>query len=448
MAEYEDILGYHLEQAYRYRIDLGPADERAHQLAARAGKALANAGNRAVARDDHHAAAGLLRRALELVTQDSPERRQLRYQLAEEEFETSGFQETSDLFEEVLAEAKAAGDRRIEALATTRLAWLKNTLSTSFTVQAALDEAAEATRTLQELGDEEGVLRTSAVVGFLTFILGHADEALAIHRVRLERAIALGSIPGIRTAVQGITGSCYYGSTSVPQAIQEIERLQPLVAESPATMAEATRQRSALYAMAGRFDEARAAAEDVRARMEAVGSRFRLAGLAFWIGPMHMLAEEYEEAERVIRESIETFEGIGDKGFVSTLVCDLAEALLAQGRPDEAEELAERGRALGVEDDIVTQIEWRRVLAKTLAIRGELEEAERLAREAIEIGEPTDYISLRGDSWVRLAEVLRMAGRSDEAAGALRHALELYERKGNVVLAERARRELADLGGS
>ncbi len=37
IAEYEEILGYHLEQAYRYRTELGTADERTRALARRAG---------------------------------------------------------------------------------------------------------------------------------------------------------------------------------------------------------------------------------------------------------------------------------------------------------------------------------------------------------------------------------------------------------------------------
>ena len=32
-AEYEEILGYHLEQAYRYRAELGPVDEQGLALA-------------------------------------------------------------------------------------------------------------------------------------------------------------------------------------------------------------------------------------------------------------------------------------------------------------------------------------------------------------------------------------------------------------------------------
>ena len=44
-----------------------------------------------------------------------------------------------------------------------------------------------------------------------------------------------------------------------------------------------------------------------------------------------------------------------------------------------------------------------------------------------------------------LAEVLALAGKGDEAAGELRRAIGLFERKGNVVAKTKARRRLAEL---
>ena len=63
LVELDEILGYHLEQAARYKQELGQADP---TLAERAGERLAAAGRRALWRGDERAAAGLLERALEL----------------------------------------------------------------------------------------------------------------------------------------------------------------------------------------------------------------------------------------------------------------------------------------------------------------------------------------------------------------------------------------------
>jgi tetratricopeptide (TPR) repeat protein len=83
------------------------------------------------------------------------------------------------------------------------------------------------------------------------------------------------------------------------------------------------------------------------------------------------------------------------------------------------------------------------VRAKLLARRGEHEEAERLARETVAIGEPSDYLFVRGDSLRDLAEVLLLAGRRAAAAEAARAALGLYQRKGDLVSAARVQELLA-----
>ena len=80
-----------------------------------------------------------------------------------------------------------------------------------------------------------------------------------------------------------------------------------------------------------------------------------------------------------------------------------------------------------------------------LADRGQLADAETLARAAVSVIDQTDYIKFRGDARMSLAYVLRTAGRPEEAATVLREALELYERKGDVADASRARAELERL---
>ena len=66
MAEYEEILGHHLEQAYRYRAELGTVDERTKSLAGRAADHLYASAVRADERADVNAAKALLERSVEL----------------------------------------------------------------------------------------------------------------------------------------------------------------------------------------------------------------------------------------------------------------------------------------------------------------------------------------------------------------------------------------------
>ncbi len=69
-GEHDEILGYHLEQAYRYRTELVPADESARALAEEAGAVLASAARRALGREDVPAAVALFERALALLPHD------------------------------------------------------------------------------------------------------------------------------------------------------------------------------------------------------------------------------------------------------------------------------------------------------------------------------------------------------------------------------------------
>lgn len=146
-------------------------------------------------------------------------------------------------------------------------------------------------------------------------------------------------------------------------------------------------------------------------------------------------------------EGCRLFEELGDKGFLSTAAGKLAQALYALDRLEEADAWAGRAAELGASDDAMTQMLWRQVRAKVLARRGVTADAERFAREAVAIGEATDFLSGHGDAYADLAEVLLLAGKADEAAAALEQALERYERKGNLVMAERARARLMELQG-
>ena len=72
LVERDEIVGYHLEQASRYRAELGQPDAAS---ADRAAARLAAAGNRAVDRQDYRAGAALLDRAAELVRPHRTRRR-------------------------------------------------------------------------------------------------------------------------------------------------------------------------------------------------------------------------------------------------------------------------------------------------------------------------------------------------------------------------------------
>jgi ATP/maltotriose-dependent transcriptional regulator MalT len=121
-----------------------------------------------------------------------------------------------------------------------------------------------------------------------------------------------------------------------------------------------------------------------------------------------------------------------------TLHAVLARTRFEQGRHEEAEEFVEHARLTAASDDAFTEVLWRTTQARLLAARGELEEAERSARDAVELAGGTDALNLHADSLVDLAEILAAREREREAGAVLEEAVRLYAVKGNDVARKRA----------
>jgi tetratricopeptide (TPR) repeat protein len=158
---------------------------------------------------------------------------------------------------------------------------------------------------------------------------------------------------------------------------------------------------------------------------------------------LELLAGEPAAAVELGTEGCRLLDELGERAWLSTAAGYLAQALYQLDRLDEAEDWADRSRDLGASDDLATQALWRQAKAKVLARHGDAEEAERLAREAVAITEPTQEINARADSLVDLGAVLELIEKPEDARVAYARALDLYERKGNVVMAERTRTQLS-----
>jgi tetratricopeptide (TPR) repeat protein len=164
-------------------------------------------------------------------------------------------------------------------------------------------------------------------------------------------------------------------------------------------------------------------------------------------GTIEMLAGDPAQAEIELRKGYDALAEMGEVGFRCTIAAQLANAVCAQGRWDEASQFAEFVEVTAAVDDVTAQIEWRGARAKILAHSGAFEEAERLAREAVDMAAGTEYLSSHGDAVFDLGGVLGSSHKIDDAVRVFRDALRLFEQKGNVVSAGRARASLERLAG-
>ena len=199
--------------------------------------------------------------------------------------------------------------------------------------------------------------------------------------------------------------------------------------------------RALLLAMLDRMDEAWSVALPAEERLRELA--FATGGA--WLGEIAVLAGDYEAAASYLRDACDAVEAIGNEGELSTYAPMLGRVLSKLGRHDEAELFARRGRELGHQEDIMTQHGWRQTQALVSSARGQHAEAGRLAREAVDLSLRGDSLLKQGEALSDLAEVLEAAGRRDEAAAALREALNRYERKPVIPLAHRTRERLAAL---
>jgi predicted ATPase len=115
LSEYEEILAHHLEQAYRYRADLGPVTEEEQALARRTAMLLAECARRASARGDLRGQVNFLERATALLPTDDDARLMLLLELGSVAGPLGDYARTPQMLEEVAEAAAAKGDRRLSA---------------------------------------------------------------------------------------------------------------------------------------------------------------------------------------------------------------------------------------------------------------------------------------------------------------------------------------------
>jgi tetratricopeptide (TPR) repeat protein len=443
LVERDEILGYHLEQAHKYRSELGVEDDHTTELASRASGLLAPAGRRALMRYDPAGAAALLERALSLLPPtERPIEMELDYLDALDN--TVEPLEWEAKAEAMLERRRAAGDKRGELLTRLTALWAAIRRDPRGRQEELVALADEAVAQFEESGDEFGLT-------WAWLARAHADQArsrmgdlLVANREMLRHARAIGDERAERTALMNALFADNLGPTPIDEALAHLDEYPTLERFYP----DITGARAMLVARLGRFDDARRLFEDAVRTFEERGLKRAVDMSDHNRMTIERIAGNAEAAEQLGRRASTRLEADDEQAFLSTTVCYWGDALYALDRYDEALECAERGRRLGADDDAITQMLWRQLKAKVLARRGEHAEAAALARAAIAAGEGTEMLDAQAAAYTDLAEVLILAGEGKEATRALEQARALYARKGNVVGERNVRKRLGELGAA
>ena len=433
----DEILGYHLEQAYGYRAQLGDPDR---ALAAEAAKRLAAGARAALARGDVAAAARLQERAVGLLRSDDPARGALLPTLGATLVEAGRLADADLFLSEAIERAEADDDPGLEARARVEQQLAQLHAGTSSGIDRARQVADQALRELEGNGDDLGACRAWRLRAWLEWTESRAAAADDAWRQAAERARRAGDERELFDILGWRASAAVFGPTPVPEAIHRCGRIREQVRSSPVAVAVTLHPLGLLHAMTGDFDLARRLVGEANRILDELG---RMASaVSHHEALVEMLAGRPAVAEAQLRPGYAKLERMGERALLATTAALLAQAVYAQHRLDEAEELCRQSASIAAPEDVATQAMWRGLRARIRADAGDLEEAEALGREAVRLAEPTDLLMVRGDALFDLAEVLWMAERASEAEASARRGLELYERKGNLVSAGRARSRL------
>jgi tetratricopeptide (TPR) repeat protein len=336
----------------------------------------------------------------------------------------------------------------VAAQAAVELEFVRLHLQPEITHEQVHRELDAAIEIFERFDDEAGLASAFGLRGTVLFWRGHCAEALE----QLDRAVLHARCAEDRVqenlSLRYVLTVLVSGPTPVAAARSRVEEIQAEVTPSGLLQVALLRVRGELEAMEGRLDAGRDLVLQARALATELGLNLLLdASIPRVLAEIELLAGDPAAAEQVLRPACERLERIGDWGHLTSGVPYLVDALARQGRAEEVAPLLDAVAQRSIEDDMDAQIGLARAEAKILAHRGRFEDAERRARDAVADAEQTEYLDLRGRALWDLAEVLELAGRPADATEALEGALDAYERKGHVAMAERVRERLAGLRG-
>jgi tetratricopeptide (TPR) repeat protein len=442
--EYEEIIGYHLEQAYRCLVEVSPGNERARAIARRASEVLAQAGRRTWRRGDVGATTGLLTRAIDLMDEDDSRRAMLLVDIGDAMILAGRHEEMETAHRQASEVAAAADDDRIALIARVSLT-TSHVVFDALTVdlEAALEQGRRALGYFETAGDDLGIARACRLLFHAHEVRGEYGAAAAAQERGVEPARRAGDV-FLRFDLGNVAHAHVRGPTPTSAGIARGRQLLPAAREDRLAAAFISGQLGVLYAMRGEIERGRAVLEDAIVDFEESGHVRDTAVIRGELALVEAIAGDWPASESAARKVYETAVATEERAFLAESATLVGESVLRQGRLTDAESFASVAEAGAASLRRFHLPGLRRLQAKLSARKGAYRDAERLVREALRIAAGTDSLWVQADTLIDLAEILERTGRHAEARKAIKRALRIYKRKEHLIGVEHAKGLLAD----
>ena len=437
MTEYEEILGYHLEQAHGYRVELGFVDDRTREIAIAAAGHLGAAGLSAYKRGDVQAEAKLYRSAMQVAPIGWPERARLVARYVDAVNTTGDVRIGAEVAEKEAAIASAAGDELGAALIEMTGLFSNGTLGL-LSIEQIMNRSEELLQIFEREGDEWGIEQAKLEIGRHSFFAGQAQRTLELFDAMFREHPENGSYLG------WMLSGLYWGPMPAEEGLAFVRGVD--WSGSRVREAVVGRVMGGLLRLRGDYDEGRKHLQRSLEIERELGNGPRINSVrGHFFGPLETDAGNFEAAESHMLEAYADMTAQGDAAFSTTVAGNLAHMYVAMGQWQDAERWALLCLEAAQPDDVDATAAGNAALALAEASRGDFESALGHANEAVRIADRTDYLDLLGLAYGSQGEVLAAAGEQEAALRAMTRALDAFETKGAVVHASRIRARFAEM---
>jgi tetratricopeptide (TPR) repeat protein len=427
-----EMVGHHFERAYRERSVMAAADAQTTALGTSAGKALATAGRRALARKEWQHAADVLGRAQSLLATAPIDLVAVQVDLIRAYGELSLWEQAEQAYEAAVAGARQLSDASAELRA--EMAWAEASARTG---NAASQERLSlvAQRAVEHFSKHDADADLARALWLRAYLPASTSIVDSIEMLKeAARAAERGSDELTQIEIwDELGGALIYGPTPYVEIHDFVQREIAWARERGIAFAEADGLLGETYVMAasGDLDSARRHAAAVRELFA------QLPGFVAQLGETDVLSGSIEvdagnpiAAEQFFRRATETTEKAQHALWWRTAAISLAGVMTDLGRYGEAEDLLDEIDRRGMSWGTRPRSRYLSARARLSAAAGDVQEAIGLAREAIELVTRIGAYQVEAQARELLGDLLAQAGDSPGAQAEWERSRELFAAKG------------------